>query len=96
MDEEKNNKKIIIKRNMISALVGVIFVFIVISVFPLYQIMSDMTIKDIDLTMSEINQKYLYIIAIILIITFMVGFYLTKAIFNFLLSKNIKIIKKKQ
>ncbi len=93
MNNDNENKKVIIKRNMIASLVGIIFVFIVISVAPLYEIMSDMQVTEIDLTMTQINQRYLYIVSIILFFTFLVGFYLTKAIFNFIMMKKRKKTK---
>lgn len=90
---DKKNKKIIIKRNMIASLVGFICMYVVICVAPLYQIFDDMQVKDVNLTMTEINKNYLCIVSFLLFLAFIIGFYISKAVFNIFLRKKENKIK---
>lgn len=89
----RENKKIIIKRNMIASFVGFICMCLVIYVAPLYQIFDDMQVKDVNLTMTEINKNYLYIVSFLLFLSFIIGFYASKAVFNIFLRKKENKIK---
>ena len=96
MEDDFQGKKLIIKRNMLAILVGLIVVFIVVTFAPFYSIMTDMKVTYLDLTMTQINTRYLYIVVGILFVVFAVSFYLTKFIFNLVnnVLKNRKEAKK--
>ena len=86
-----DNKKEIILRNILSSLGGLIVMYVVILLAPLYSIFEELRVTYISNTLSQINTIYLCIIAAILVVVFAVGFYIVKGIFTIIV--NIRVFK---
>ena len=82
-----DNKKEIILRNILSSLGGLIVVYAVILLAPLYNIFEELRVTYISNTLSQINTIYLCIIAAILVVAFAVGFYIVKGIFTIIVNR---------
>ena len=82
-----DNKKEIILRNILSSLGGLIVMYAVILLAPLYNIFEELRVTYISNTLSQINTIYLCIIAAILVVAFAVGFYIVKGIFTIIVNR---------
>ncbi len=82
-----DNKKEIILRNILSSLGGLIVMYVVILLAPLYSIFEELRVTYISNTLSQINTIYLCIIAAILVVAFAVGFYIVKGIFTIIVNR---------
>lgn len=84
---DHDNKKEIILRNILSSLGGLIVMYAVILLAPLYNIFEELRVTYISNTLSQINTIYLCIIAAILVVAFAVGFYIVKGIFTIIVNR---------
>ena len=82
-----DNRKEIILRNILSSLGGLIVMYVVILLAPLYSIFEELRVTYISNTLSQINTIYLCIIAAILVVAFAVGFYIVKGIFTIIVNR---------
>lgn len=82
-----DNKKEIILRNILSSLGGLIVMYAVILLAPLYNIFEELRVTYISNTLSQINTIYLCIIAAILVVAFAVGFYIVKGTFTIIVNR---------
>ena len=82
-----DNKKEIILRNILSSLGGLIVMYVVILLAPLYSIFEELRVTYISNTLSQINTIYLCIIAAILVVAFAVGSYIVKGIFTIIVNR---------
>ena len=82
-----DNKKEIILRNILSSLGGLIVMYAVILLAPLYNIFEELRVTYISNTLSQINTIYLCIIAAILVVAFAAGFYIVKGIFTIIVNR---------
>ena len=82
-----DNRKEIILRNILSSIGGIIVMYVVIFLAPLYNIFEELRVTYISNTLSQINTIYLCIIAAILVVAFAVGFYIVKGIFTIIVNR---------